>query len=222
MRKFAHMSVLLALTCFTLLFLRAQSLPESAIVTGRVLDAESQPVPGAKISIFPSVAFSGMLPCAVTGQDGRYRLVSPPYGEAWLSAVKQDAGYPDTNALLFAPEVDTRPTVVLSPGSRLEVDIHLGHPYGTFEGSVTDGKTGAVVKNARITMHREKPESMYSATVAQDGHFIFALPAVPIEISISAPGYLPWQFRDAQRGTETLVLQSSDHRVIRVELTTGK
>jgi hypothetical protein len=202
---------------FTLLLVPWQSSDQLAIVTGRVLDAQGQPVAGAKISVFPMAAITGGLPYAVSGEDGHFRLVSPPFGDTWLCAVKERAGYPDTNALLFAPEVDNRPKVPLTPGSHQEIDLHLGPPDGVLEGYLVDASTRQAITKGRIEMHRAKPDAMYSATIA-DGHFLFALPFAPIEISITAPGHAPWQYKDAQNGSNKLILSNSEHRVLTIDL----
>jgi hypothetical protein len=193
-----------------------------ATITGRVLDSDGRPVPGAKISVFPmDVAVTGGMPRQpITDEEGRYRLVSPAFpGKTRLCAVKESAGYPDTQGLLFTSGGDSMPEVSLVPGGHLEnVDIRLGPPDGILEGSVIDAETRAPVPKARITLHRRDPESMHSTSLPKDGHFLFALPPAPIEIAVVAPGYTPWKYKDAQSGVENLVLTNSDHRVITVEL----
>ncbi len=146
----------------------------------------------AVISLFPAVAFTGALPYATTDKNGFYRLVSPPFGKAWLCAVKPSSGYPDTNSLLFAPAKDDRPEIFLSPGSELDQDIHLAPPDGILEARVIDAVTKATAPDVRIMMRRRNPDAIYSKTISRDGHFLYALPAVPIEINVSAPGYQPW------------------------------
>jgi hypothetical protein len=200
----------------------AQHSNEPAIVSGQVLDAQGLPVANAKISIFPMGAVSGGLPSALTDKEGRYRLVSPPFGETWFSAVKETAGYPDTNALLFAPEIDDRPKVLLGPGTRLTLDIHLGPPDGILDGIITDATTKTKIGNAHITLQRESPKSIYSGSLPPDGHFLFALPPAPIEISITANGYLPWKYNDAQTGSDKLTLMNSNRRTLSVQLTPEK
>lgn len=193
-----------------------------AVITGQVLDSKGEPVADANISLFPAVAFSGGLPYAKSDKNGFYRLVSPPFGKVWLSASKPSSGYPDTNSLLFAPEVDDRPELQLSPGSETNQDIHLAAPDGILEAKVIDGVTKAVVQDGRITMRRQKPASFYSTRLPRDGHFLYALPAAPIEITVSAPGYQPWSYRDAKTGNSTILLSSSDRRILTIELTPVK
>jgi Carboxypeptidase regulatory-like domain len=210
--------LLFYLTLGLVLAAPAQQSNQVAIVSGRVLDAQGLPVPDAKISIFPMAAVSGGMPSATTDRDGRYRLVSPPFGDTWFSAVKETAGYPDTNALLFAPEVDDRPKVFLGPGTQTTLDIHLGVPDGILEGVVTDAAMKAKIGNARITLRREAPKAIYSGTLPPDGHFLFALPPTRIEISVTAPGYLPWKYRDSQTGSDKIVLPNSNRQTLSVQL----
>jgi hypothetical protein len=197
----------------------AQQSNDPATVSGRVFDAQGLPLTNAKISIFPMIAFSGGLPTAITDKEGHYRLVSPPFGDTWFSAVKETAGYPDTNALLFAPVTDDRPKVFLGPGSKFELDIHLGPPDGILEGVVVNAATKTRIANARIALRREQPEAIYSGSLPQDAHFLFALPSVPIGISITAPGYLPWTYKDPKIALDKITLSGSDHRTLSVELT---
>jgi hypothetical protein len=210
----------LSLVLILVLPLSAQGRFENATVTGRVVDRNDRPVEGAQISIFPmDVPVSGSLPSAVTGPDGRYTLSSPPYrGRTRFCAVKENAGYPDSQGLLFTSDNDNMPEVSLAPGAHLVVDIHLGDPDGILEGSVVDARTGAPISKARVTLHRDQPESMYSATVPPSGRFLFPLPPVPISLSISAPGYRPWKYRDPVSGVTTLALGTADHKILRIEL----
>jgi hypothetical protein len=192
-------------------------------VTERVLDSEGRPVAGAGVSVFPmDVAASGAVPRRpISDEEGRYRLVSPAYpGRTRLCAVKESAGYPDTQGLLFVSGTETMPEVYLTPGGHLEdVDIRLGPPDGTLEGFVVDNGTGAWVPKARITLHRADREAMYSTSLPPDGHFLFALPPAPIEIKVSAPGYLIWKYKDPRSGAAKVVLDTLDRRTITVELT---
>ena len=152
---------------------------ESATITGHVVDSENRPVEGATISIFPmEMGISGKLPTAITDLDGRYKLVSQPFGKTRFSAAKESAGYPDTQGLLFSSGKENMPEEYLTPGAHLVVDIHLGAPDGILEGSVIDAKTHVAVSKARITLHRDESESMYSGTLPINGDFRFRIAAL--------------------------------------------
>jgi hypothetical protein len=209
--------ICLALVALANVWVRGQ-VPEGwAVVTGQVLDSQGKPVTQASISLFPAAAFSGGLPYAATDQDGRYHLVSPPFGKAWLCAVKPTAGYPDTNSLLFAPEVDDRPEIFLAPHGVLTQDIHLAPPVGILEAQVIDAATRQIVPNGHIAMRRQKPHAIYSENIPKNGHFLYALPPARIEIFITAPGYRQWKYAD-KNGENALVLGNSEHRKLTIEL----
>lgn len=194
-----------------------------ATVTGRVIDSEGHPLAGAKVSIFPlDVAVSGGMPRQpVTDHDGRYRLLTPAYpGKIRLCAVKETAGYPDTQGLLFSSPRDSMPVVSVAPGAVLDnVDIHLGPPDGVLDAIVVDARNGRAIPKARLILRRDEPESMYSATLPSDGHFSFALPPVPIQISVDAPGYRHWTYEDPDRAAPNILVKGSEYKRILIELT---
>jgi len=198
----------------------------SATISGRVLDFESHSVAGAKISVFPmDVGTSGPMPSATTDLDGRYSLILPPYpGRTRLCAIKESAGYPNTQSTMFVSGKDSRPIVSLTPGAHFDnVDIHLGPPDGIVEGVVVDKDTGVPLWQARITLHRtDMTNGIYSSTLPQDARFLFALPPVPVEITVVAPQHIPWSYADPQTGANSLVLQSSEHRTLTIKLSGTK
>jgi hypothetical protein len=220
-RRLTYLNILVALIVNSSQVF-GQAAAERAAVSGRVFEADGHPLANAKISAFPmDVAISGSLPgMAITDEQGRYELVLPAYpGRTRLGAIKESAGYPDTQGLLFASGKESMPVVTLQPGVRLEgVDIHLGAPDGVLEGLVIDSRTRAPVSRARITLHRDQPDSMYSGSLPADGSFRFALPAVRIDITVTAPGYASWKYKDPQSGATGLVLGSGELRTMTVEL----
>lgn len=224
MSKYARILAVIGLAVGVIPLMRSQTPADWATVTGRVLDSDGRPVSGARISIFPlDVSLSGGMPSQpTTDSDGKYRLRSPAYpGRTRLCAVKESAGYPNLQYALFVSSADgAMPEVSLTSGGHLEnVDIHLGHPDGTIEGTVLDATTHAPVSKAQITLHRSDNDSMSSATLPPDGTFFYALPPNPIEITIRAPGYLQWTYKDEHSTANRLVLGSSEHREITIELT---
>jgi hypothetical protein len=194
-----------------------------ATVTGQVFDFEGQPLANTRISIFPmDTGMSGRgPPSPMTDHEGRYSVSLPPYqGRTRFCAVKERAGYPDTQDVVFGSGNDDRPIVNLVPGGRFEnVDIHLGSPDGILEGTVVDADTGKPLWQARITLRRaDVAAGMYSTSLPPDGRFLFALPPAPIEITVAAPLYEPWSYTDPQTGANSMLLQSDEHRKLTVRL----
>lgn len=208
------------------LCIRAQVAAASATIKGRVLDFDGRPVAGASISVFPmDNATSGNVPTAITDPEGRYSLTLPPYqGRTRVCAVKEAAGYPDAQDLVFTSVKDILPIVNLVPGGIFEnVDIRLGPPDGIVDGVVVDEVTGAPLWQARITLRRtDLPNGIYSSTLPADGRFLFALPSAPIEITVFAPQHDSWSYADPQTGARSLVLQSREHRTLTIKLVSKK
>ena len=214
----------LCVAWFTLSSLCLFGQTESAIVSGHVFDSEGRGLPGAKIVVFPlEVSLSGPLPFAMTDETGRYRLISPPFGKTRLCAVKESAGYPDVNGLLFFSGKEQRPIVNLTKGAQLEEDIALGEPDGILNGTVVDSSNLKPVQTARMTLRRLDNVSAFLSTgLPKDGHFLYALPAVPISITVTAPGYEEWTYRDPETLGRGLVLASSTQRTLTVQLVPNK
>jgi hypothetical protein len=193
-----------------------------ATVTGQVLDSENRPVPQARISAFPlDVAVEGPVPRGPrTDREGRYKLSIPAYpGRTRLCAIKETAGYPDTQGLLFSSLNDSMPVISLRPSATInDVVIRLGPPDGVLDASVIAGEKGAPVATARISLRRDDPASIYSATVPADGHFTLALPPVPIHVSVDAPGYVRWTYKDPITGNPYLVLPGKSTKTLIVNL----
>jgi hypothetical protein len=199
-------------------YVHGQESTDVSTVAGKVLDMHGRPVQGAHITFFAmDNVVTGPKPVTpVTDLEGYFKLVLPPLGRTRLGATKETEGYPDTQGLLFASGTEKMPEVNLAPGSHHEVVIQLGPPDGTIEGTVVAADTQMPLNKGRITLRRNSPASMFSTTLPKDGHFLFALPSAPIEITIEAPGYRPWTYSDAKSGA--LILPPSEHRTIRVEL----
>jgi len=60
---------------------------------------------------------------------------------------------------------------------------------------------------------------MYSTSLGPDGGFLFAVPEAPIEVSVIAPGYLPWKYKDPLTGPDKVLMHSADRRSIVIALT---
>lgn len=202
----------------------AQNQEEWASLGGHVYKSNGEPLAGARISLFPlEAAVEGPLPAAVSGHDGSYHLNSPAFGKTRVLASLERLGYPDTFAKIFASPTDHFPEVILARGAELEgVDIHLGPPDGIIEGSVTDEKTGQIVRSARINLRWvEDPSVFYSANVSSAGDFQFALPNRPISIEIKAPGYRPWTYIDPSTHAPFIEMKPTDHPHLKIELEDG-
>lgn len=192
-----------------------------AVVSGRVIDVDGNPVSGARIALIPlDGGFSGSPPSAFTDEFGKYRLITPPMGRIRLCAVKESAGYPNVQYTLFSTGTEERPIVTVNTATHIDgIDIKLGKPDGIVEADIVDATTHTPVLLAQVTLHRDdRPDALHSSSV-RAGHLLFALPPVPIEFKITAPGYLPWTYKDPQTGRDRILLANYDHLKLTIELT---
>jgi hypothetical protein len=203
------------------LILSAQSGQERVPIAGHVYDYQGRALAGARIFLFPlEAAVGGPLPGAISKEDGSYRLASPAFGKTRICVSLERLGYPDTFAKVFSSPADHFPELILAPGTEFEsVDIHLGPPDGTVEGTVVDRDTGAIVPLARITLRWAEDPSVYrSENVSRTGGFLYALPKRPISIEIAAPGYRTWTYTNPSTNAHFIEMESADHLSIKIEL----
>jgi hypothetical protein len=200
--------------------LLAQTVPEQVTVRGHVYDSAGLPVSDVSIDVLPlEIAFSGSLPHATTDDKGSYSISIPPYGKVRICAQKESAGFPDTRFLIFAPAKRTMPEVTIVRGAPLaDVDIHLGEPNGTFGGNVVDTETLQPITTARITIRRvDNPRAMISSNV-EKAVFSYVLPPNPVEVRISAAGYIDWIYTDSATGKNELVLKPRQRNTVTVAM----
>jgi len=155
-----------------------------------------------------------------TDEQGLYKLEVPPYGKVRISAYKTSEGFPDKQALLFANGdekfVELR---LVSGGNFPNTDIEIGKPYGVISGTVVDTYTSSIVPQARVTLTRaDSPDVMYSSYLDNVGSFSFPLPHRAITISVSAPGYETWTFRDPDTGTAFAMVNEGDNKKVEIRL----
>lgn len=85
-------------------------LEPAATITGRVVDADGQPVPGALVGTQPQPGgdFSPRLPEIVSGKDGRFTFANLPVGCQYGLFARSGASYVDTK-FAFKRDINVRP-----------------------------------------------------------------------------------------------------------------
>lgn len=169
---------------------------------------------------FFEISTSGPMPWAVTDMSGVYRLITPAFGKTRICVQLVGLGYPDTIGAVFASGTETWPEINLTPGSRFnDIDIHLNSPDGIVDAIVQDKQTGKSIDYARVILRRKnEPEVMYASNVSKGGTFVFALPDRPITITVTASGYMPWQYLDPIAGNPFIQLRTGEHKTVIVAL----
>lgn len=138
--------------------------PASNAVEGIVVDRDGRPIPGARIRVHTKTFESGVAwinpivgsPCAVTGDDGRFRVLAAPTDPFVISA--QGRGRPaDTSAILET-----------IPGQDLDVRIVLDDGL-SIEGTVRDERGNGVEGVSLWATYEPRAEDRNGAVTTAEG-----------------------------------------------------
>ncbi len=201
--------------------LHAQDEFPNAIVTGHVLASDGQAVVGARVVPFPlEMGMSGPIPFAISGKDGYYRLKTPAFGNTRICASKVGEGYPDTTAAIFLSGGEHEPVVNLKAESFLQdVDVRLPPPDGSLELTIVDEESLQAIGTARVLLRRtEDKDVRYATNIGRTGRFKVELPPRAIQVEISAPGYLPWLYKEETTNNPYVKLLSGQRLSVLVKL----
>jgi len=180
----------------------AQDVSRGGIVRGLVLDARSQPVAAARATASFTGSFDGIVPNALTDSFGRFVIEHLAWGEYYVTAAKEQQGYPDqTNA--FYTGLNSHPVVVEldSDHPDQEVTVHLGRKAGKILGTVVNARTHEPVEACAELRRKEEP-SVGMGLIGSS--FRQLVPAdIPFTLVLWLRGYEPWFYR-GQDGTDSL------------------
>lgn len=111
-----RLAAFVALTCASL---QAQDSNRAGIIRGIVLDATGQPVEDARVRANFTGGFSGIVPSAQTDRSGRFVIQRLGWGGWYVTASKEQAGYPDESNGFYGGFSPTAVTVDLAgyPGA---------------------------------------------------------------------------------------------------------
>lgn len=173
--------------------------PPVEAIEGRVLNAEGQPVAGAKVFAESEGALTGISPSSRTDDNGNYRIEVGQPGTYKVFGSKEEDGYPLTISGFHQEGTNHIPTVsVLREQVVLDIVVQLGAKAASIEGLITDVITNRTIDKAVITLRRaDNPEIYYMIGADEEkkeGRFSSLVPSVPITIEVSAPGYEAWAY----------------------------
>ena len=203
--------------------LRAPESKAYGAIMGRVLDKNGNPLRAAIVEISPvdQPAGDNSLPSAVTDEEGRFFLDGIPPGKHLIYASKEEEGYPSTFDIFFVDPAKVPRVNVENNQVTENIEVRMGSKAALFSGTVRDAKTGRPVQNVEITLSLVGGESSYLAFGAdENGGFERLVPAVPLFIKVSAPGYRVWVFgKDGANGVaEPLTFEPDATKELTVNL----
>lgn len=169
-------------------------------IVGRVVDAQGQPVPKAAVHVLMVGANpSGRRLFYFTDAEGNFSIKGLTPGAYNIFVRKEDDGFPDTEYFFYSSKETSVPQAVVSDDqSPPFVTVRIGPKAGRITGRVVNATTGASIGDATMTFSR--PENKYMVLITSPhgadgiGTFNFLLPAAPLRIKVTAPGYVPWNY----------------------------
>jgi hypothetical protein len=219
-RPFANifrLAAFLALTCASLL---AQDSKRAGIIRGIVLDGTDQPVEDARVRANFTGGFSGIVPSASTDKSGHFVIQRLGWGEWYVTASKEQDGYPDESNAFYSGFSSTPVTVDLGADNPEQfVTVHLGHKAGSISGTIADAETGKPVEPCARLQWKNVPSISWSGYGLLKSKFYLLVPAdTDITLMIWAWGYEPWIYK-SDGGDDALRVHASDQLKLQIRLT---
>jgi len=205
-----------ALTCASLL---AQD-QKRGIIRGMVLDTTDQPVEDAKVEANFTGSFSGIVPSARTDKSGHFVIKRLAWGEWYVTASKEQDGYPDESNAFYSGFNSTPVTVSLSADNPEQlVTVHLGKKAGSISGTIADAENGEPVEPCVRLQWKNAPSVYWSGYGLLNSRFNLLIPAdTDITLMIWSRGYEPWVYK-GDDGNDALRVHAADQLKIQVRLT---
>ena len=231
-RKFQLMRpIWLALTLLLLASLptfpqTANSSQPEGTITGTVLDENGQPFKRVQVCTYMrdapegSKAARGDCPAATTDEAGQFRIDHVAMGATSVEAIKPEDGY-----IAFAGTSVSKEVTLTPNQSSATVVLRLGPKAGRLLPSVTDKFTGEPIIDFEVRWTIFDPDAPNISSSGGQGisHGIRGAIVPPekyLVLTISAPGYKQWIYRDPSDPSRPafLRLQAGEEKELTVEL----
>src|SRR5579872_654487 len=154
------LAAFITLTCSYSL---AQDSKRTGIIRGIVLDATEQPVEDASVKANFTGGFSGIVPSARTDKLGHFVIQRLAWGGWYVTASKEQDGYPDESNAFYSGFNSAPVTVDLDVGNPERfVTVHLGSKAGSISGTVADAETGKPIEPCARLQWKNMPSIYWS------------------------------------------------------------
>ena len=205
------------LTCACLL---AQDSKRVGIIRGIVLDATDQAVEDANVKANFTGGFSGIVPSARTDKSGHFVVKRLAWGEWYVTASKEQDGFPDQSNAFYSGFSSSPATVDLGTDSPEQyVTVHLGLKAGSISGTIADAETGKPVEPCARLQRKDVPSVSWSGCGLLKSSFYLLIPAdQDVTLMIWACGYEPWIYK-SDKGDDVLHAHASDQLKLQIRLT---
>jgi hypothetical protein len=215
--------VCLAVSLLLACTLVAQDSRRAGIVRGIVLDATDKPVEDATVRANFTGGFDGIVPSAKTDRSGHFVIKRLAFGEWYVTASKEQDGYPDQSNAFYVGFSSTPVTVSLDALHREQtITVHLGQEAATIYGTILDAETGKPVEPCTQLQWKHAPSISWSGYGLLKSQFRLLVPAdTDITLVVWRWGYKPWFYED-ENGSDALRVAASAQLELQVKLIPDK
>jgi hypothetical protein len=171
-------------------------------IRGRVVDAQGQPVPQAKLHLLKfGDNPTGRIVFYPADEQGNFTIKGIAYGVYDIFVSAKEAGYADTDIKFYKSDELVVPQVAVSEKQPTPfLTVHVGPKTARIVGHVVNAVNGAPIVNATMTFSRPENQFMVLTTSLNQpddkGGYNFLLPSAPLTIKVTAPGYADWSYRN--------------------------
>jgi hypothetical protein len=172
------------------------------VIEGQVINAEGQPIGGAKVCAESDDALTGRRASTRSDDAGYFRIEVEEPGRYSVCGSKEEDGYPLNISGFHREEGVSVPKVNVELNQTVSgVILQLGARASILEGVITDSADRLPISKAAITLRRaDRPDVFFTIGVAEykkNGTFKVLVPNVPFMIEVDAPGYEAWAYSKA-------------------------
>ena len=196
---------------------------ETGTVSGRVLDADGQPVENVVVKAENMGVPTRLQPQTETNQDGEFTITRLTPGQYLLYTRKEEDGYPRTEFNLYDVGIPN-PEVTVSPRQTAQgITLRLGPKAALLTGQVIDAVTKEPLRHADITVRRVDLPNRYLRTglalPVELGEFKLLVPSVAITVKVTEAGYEDWHYQSGAEKISSLLLapNTTKHLVIALQ-----
>ena len=188
--------------------------PATGTIRGIVLDGGHRPLASARVYGLPEKNMLQQI--AATADDaGRFVLSNIPPGAIYLSAFKEDEGYPYNFFSFYRMPGESLPKVDVKVGETVsDVVIQIGARAAHLEIHITDEDGVPLEHGAELVFTRPDLPGDYRRGVRSRESLM--VPPVPFRLAVEAKGYWPWRYggKNWQQKAGLISLKSGERLTI--------
>ena len=168
-----------------------QGMRHQGSISGRVFNLERKPVAGAVVYAEREHFLMGVMPFAQTDEQGMFSITRLEPGTYQVYAAKEEDGYPLPTYPFYSGGTVIIPQVSVGAGKVTpDVAVFLAPKALKLSGRVKDAVTNRHINRAQITLRRvDNPNYYFQTGLDEQGSFKILVPAVAVQVEVSAPGY---------------------------------